>query len=575
MEKNNLKKPAFAKSFGEAREVLLGNEAIVQGALEAGVDFVTMYPGCPSAEIGDEFGRIAKDYGVHYEISTNEKVALEAAVGASFSGLKSLVAMKNFGLNVCSEVLLPLLYTGTKGAMVIVVGDDPNCWSSAQTEENSRAFSLMAHIPTLEPADAQECRDFVRLGFEISEKYKVPVMVRTTIRVAHQRGPVEFNEVIKLSSSKVGGANFVKNVHQYVTLPPRVLEMKKELLEKIEKIRKDFEVSKINPTSLKLRGANKLGIITSGVSYLHTMEALRNLSASRQGEDLQIPVLKIGSFYPLPKKKIAKFITGIKQVLVVEELDPYIERELKIIAKDENLKVQVIGKDMLPQIGELNVEILENAIAKILKIKIKKNNLLTTNYSLQAPRRTSRLCDGCPYWYAFPTIKKVAPEGTIIGGDIGCNMIGGLSPHNMYDYMFCMGSSIGIGHGVSKATGKNNKAITIMGDGTFFHSGMAGLINAVYNKSNPLMIILDNRITAMTGHQQNPGMGQNGMWQSAPEMNIEEIVKALGVKNVKTLDQGNPGELENVMKDFLIKDDVSVIICKRICAILDRRQKKQ
>jgi len=481
--------------------------------------------------------------------------------------------MKNFGVNVCSEVLLPLLYTGTKGAMVIVVGDDPGCWSSAQTEENSRAFSLMAHIPTLEPADAQECRDFVKLGFEISEKFNIPVMVRTTIRVAHQRAPVSFE--IPNHKSQITNGKFEKNFHQYVTLPPRVLEMKKELLEKTEKIRAYLEKSKINFENKKSKN-NKLGIIVSGISYLHTMQVVEEMN-------LNLSVLKISSFYPLPKKKIADFIKRFKQVLVIEELEPYLEREIKIIANENGIKTKIIGKEILPEIGELNVGLIENAIAKVLGLKIKKlgNSLKEIpagskleNLKLEIPRRTPRLCDGCPYWFALPVIKRLAPENVVWGGDIGCNMMTGLAPHNMQDYLFCMGSSIGIGHGVSKATGKNNKAITIMGDGTFFHSGMVGLINAVYNKSNPLMIILDNRITAMTGHQQNPGMGLNGMWQSAPEMNIEEIVKALGVKNVKTLDQGNHGELEAVMKEFLTKDDVSVIICKRICAILDRRQKK-
>ena len=263
--------------------------------------------------------------------------------------------------------------------------------------------------------------------------------------------------------------------------------------------------------------------------------------------------------------------------MVVEELDPYIERELKIIANEKNLKIKIIGKELLPQIGELNMELIENAIAKILGLKIKKlNNLFKTgNLKLEISRRTPKLCEGCPYWYALPTIKRMAPEGTIFGGDIGCNMMTGLAPHNMQDYLFCMGASIGIGHGVSKATSGKQKVITIMGDGTFFHSGMAGLVNAVYNQSSPLMIILDNRITAMTGHQQNPGMGKNGMLQDSPELNIEEIVKSLGVKNVKTLDQGNTKELEATMTEFLAKSDISVIICKRICAILDRRQKNQ
>ena len=530
----------------------------MQGALEAGVDFVSTYPGCPSAEIGDEFGRIAKDHGVHYEISTNEKVALEAAVGASFSGLKSLVAMKNFGLNVCSEVLLPLCYTGTKAPMVIVVGDDPNCWSSAQTEENSRVFSLMAHLPTLEPADAQECHAFTKLAFEISEKFNTPVMVRTTIRVAHQRAPVEINPKHEIRNPKQG--EFTKNFHQYVTLPPRVLEMKKELLEKTEKIQKYFEALKINKIE-NLKESKKLGIIASGVAYSHLMEVMSQM-------DLKLPVMKLGTFYPLPKKKITGFIKNFKQILVVEELEGYVERELKILAKENNLKTEIIGKKLLPEIGELNIEKVGVALAKILNLKIKK----LKNLKIEVPRRTSRLCEGCPHLFTFAAIKKVAPEGTVFGGDIGCYMMAGLNPHNIQDYLFCMGSSIGIAHGVKKST--KQKVISLMGDGTFFHSGIAGLINAVYNKSNPLMIILDNRITAMTGHQQNPGMGKNGMLETAPELNIEEIARAVGVKNVKTLDQvPNTQELENTIKEFLEKDEVSVIVCKHVCALLERRQK--
>jgi indolepyruvate ferredoxin oxidoreductase alpha subunit len=442
--------------------------------------------------------------------------------------------------------------------MVIVVGDDPNCWSSAQTEENSRAYSLMAHLPTLEPADAQECRDFTKLAFEISEKFNIPVMIRTTIRVAHQRGAVEFQEVKKNNKAvKVG--EFVKNYHQYVTLPPRVLEMKRELLEKTEKIRKYFEKLKINkPAGNK----GKIGVVASGVGYSHFMEAESQMQ-------LDLPVLKLGTFYPLPEENIKKFLKGLKKVLVVEELEPYIEREIKIIAKEENLKVEIIGKKLLPEIGELNIEKIGLALSKLTgkKFVVQKSKILNL------PRRTSRLCEGCPHLYTFSAIKRAAPEGTIFGGDIGCYMMAGLAPHNIQDYLFCMGSSIGIAHGIKKST--KQKVISLIGDGTFFHSGISGLINAIYNRSNPLMIILDNRITAMTGHQQNPGMGKSGMLDPAPELNIEEIVKSLGVKYVKTLDQINMQELENTIKEFLEKEEVSVIICKRICALLDRRQKNK
>jgi indolepyruvate ferredoxin oxidoreductase alpha subunit len=438
---------------------------------------------------------------------------------------------------------------------VIVVGDDPNCWSSAQTEENSRAYSLMAHLPTLEPADAQECRDFTKLGFEISEKFKTPVMVRTTIRVAHQRGVVEFEEVKNKAERKTG--NFVKNYHQYVTLPPRVLEMKKELLEKTEKIRKYFEKLKINKS---FGNKGKIGVVASGVGYAHFMEAQKEMG-------LDLPVLKLGTFYPLPKENIKNFIKKFKKILVVEELDPYIEREIKIIAKDENLKTEIIGKELLPEVGELNVEKIGFCLAELTGKKF----IVQKSKVLNLPRRTSRLCEGCPHLYAFSAIKKAALEGTIFGGDIGCYMMAGMAPHNIQDYLFCMGSSIGIAHGIKKST--KQKVISLIGDGTFFHSGISGLINAVYNKSNPLMIILDNRITAMTGHQQNPGMGKSGMLQPAPELNIEEIVRALGVKNVKTLDHVGNNELEKTIKEFLEKDEVSVIIAKHICALLEKRQK--
>jgi indolepyruvate ferredoxin oxidoreductase alpha subunit len=536
------------------KKILLGNNAIIMGALSAGVDFVLGYPGCPSAEIGDDFAKIGKEKGVYVEWSTNEKTAVEAAIGASFSGLKSLVNMKSFGINVCSDALLPLVYTGTKAPMVIVVADDPSCWSSAQTEQNSRAYAFLGHIPVLEPSDPQECYDFTKLGFEISEKFNIPVILRTVTRAAHQRAIVEFEET-KNKERKVG--EFVKNPHQFLTMPPRVLEMKKELLEKLEKISLYADKSKIN----KIAGdkSSKIGIIASGVSFLHSMEAIEELG-------LKVSVLKLGFFYPLPEKLIANFIKGKSKLLIVEELDPYIEKEIVRIAKDINPKLKIYGKDLLSEIGELSAEDVCVALAKMTGKKFKKSPIKV----LSLPKRTARLCEGCPYWYVLPTVKRVAPEGTIFGGDIGCNMIGALPPHSMHDYMFCMGASIGISHGVRKST--NQKVISLMGDGTFFHSGMLGMVNAVYNKSNPLMIVLDNRITAMTGHQTNPGMGKTIMGEDTEELQIAEIAKACGVKHIKVLDPINIQELEDTIKEFLQKDEISLIVCKRICALLARRQ---
>lgn len=537
------------------KKILLGNEAIVQGALESGVDFVSGYPGCPAAEIGEEFLKMPKEAGVYAEWSTNEKVALESAIGASFSGLKSLVNMKSFGLNVCSDSLLPLAYTGTKAPMVIIIADDPSCHSSAQSEQDSRGYAYLSRIPVLEPADPQECYEFTKLGFEISEKFNIPVILRTTTRVNHQRMPVEFEEAAG-KAKKTG--EFIKNPYQFSTMPPRVLEMKKELMEKIEKIKSFAEKSKINKTSGK---KNKIGVIVSGASCLHTLDAL-----SMAGLDL--PILKLGFFYPLPEKKISSFLKGLKKVLVIEETDPYLENEIKTIAKDANAKTEIFGENLLQGIGELNPEKIYSALGKITGKKLKEYKEKEQN----VPKRTARLCEGCPYWYIFPTLKRIAPEA-IFGGDIGCNMIAGLPPHNIQDYLFSMGASLGISHGVKKST--NQKVISIMGDGTFFHAGIPALINVVYNKSNPLIVILDNRITAMTGHQPNPGMGELGTGEKTTEIRIEDIARACGIKYIKVLDPINMKELEDTAKEFLEKDEASMIICKRICALLAKRKNEK
>ena len=537
------------------KKVLLGNEAIVRGALAAGVDFVSGYPGCPSAEIGEEFGRIAKENGIYAEWAVNEKVALESAIGASFSGLKSLVNMKSFGINVCSDSLFPLAYTGTKAPMVIFVGDDPSCHSSAQSEQDSRGYAYLSKIPVLDPSSPQECYDFTKLGFDISEKFNIPVIIRSTTRVAHQRAPVVFDIPIKKEFKK---GEFVKNPHQFCTMPPRVMEMKTELLAKLKKIKYFAEKSKANQVIGKKN--SKIGIISSGISYFYVMEALQELG-------LDLSVLKLGFFYPLPGKKVSDFIKGKKEILVVEELDPYLEKEIMRIAKDENSKLKIHGKDLLSEVGELNTEKVCIALSKLTGKKLAE---LKTK-PLILPKRFPKLCDGCPYWYILPTIKKIAPVGTIFGGDIGCNMMAGLPPHNIQDYLFSMGASMGISHGVSRSTGK--KVISIIGDGTFFHAGMPGLVNAVYNKSNPLIIVLDNRITAMTGHQQNPGMGKTLMGEDVEMVKIEEVAKACGVKHVKVLDPRNIKEFEDAIKDFLQKDEVSVIVCRLMCALLERRLK--
>ncbi len=530
--------------------ILLGNDAVVRGALEAGVGFVSTYPGTPASEIGNTFFRIHKKAGVQFEFSTNEKVAMEAAVGAAFSGLKVLVAMKNFGLNVAIEALLPAMYTGVKGALVVMISDDASCWSSAQSEENTRAYSYLGHVPTLEPSDPQECKEYIKLAFKLSERFRIPIIVRLTTRVSHQQQAITLDEIKKPESK----GKFIKDTHAFVTMPPRVLEMKKELLEKIEKVKNLSEKSKVNQV-YKGSKNSKIGIVTSGISYLYVMEALMELG-------LNLPVLKLGFFYPLPENKIKGFIKDFKKLLVVEELEPYLEKEIKALAKEVNPRLQISGKDLLSEVGELRPEDVLWALAKVAK---KKYPVSSVRYKVPVLERKPQLCPGCPYWLVFGAIKKaVNTKEVIFGGDIGCYMLAGCPPHFLQDYLFCMGASIGIAHGIKKVT--NQKLIALIGDSTFFHAGLPALTNTVFNKSNPLIIIMNNQTTAMTGHQPHPG---------APAENngikIENVVKALGVKNLKVIDPGNQKEMIKTIKDFLAKKEVSVIVARRPCIFVAKK----
>jgi len=552
------------KNKGE-KVVLLGNEAIIRGALESGVQFISTYPGTPASEIGNIFYQLFKSKklakNVYFEFSTNEKVALETAAGASFCGLRTLMAMKNFGVNVASDFLYPLVYSGVKGGLVIAVADDPSCWSSAQSEDNSRGHVLKAHLPTLEPSTPEECKEFVKLAFKLSEKFKIPVMIRETTRLALQSGLVSLGE-IKKGNNK---AKFIKNPHRFVTMPPRVLEMHQELLDKIKLIRE--EIAEKSPLNFIDGRAAKTGIITSSVGYLYAKEALKVL-------DLDLPILKLGFFYPLPEKKIKNFLKNLNQVLVVEELEPHLENEIERLAKNANPKLKINGKNLLSEVGELKPENIILAVSELtgkkfsdqwrVDLKKHKSNFGKIDLSKRAPR----FCPGCPYNLVFSTIKKIAPANTIFGGEIGCYMLAHFPPYQLQDYLYCMGSDISIAHGIKKAiessTGDTSKQkiIAFVGDSSFFHASIPALINTIFNKSNPLIVIMENGTTAMTGHQPHPGLAG---------VKIEEIVRACGVKNIKTVDPINIKEFEKVVKNFLGKKEVSVIIAKHPCIFIEKQ----
>ncbi len=545
------------------KAMFLGNEAIIRGALEAGVQFVSTYPGTPASEIGNNFFALQKelkdDPKFLFEFSTNEKTAMEAAIGANFSGLKTLVAMKSFGLNVALEPLLPLAYTGTRAPMVIFVADDPGCHSSAQSEQNTRLFSVLGHLPMLEPSDAQECKDFTVEAFAISEKFGMPVIVRITTRTAHQRALVALGELNPDRKINLKG-EFVKDKRKYVTMMPRLHGMKAEMLQREEKLAQYFEKSKLNRVEGIVKGKKQpLGIIASGIAYLHAREAMEELGVG-------LPALKLGMFHPLPERKIRDFIKGLKKVLVLEEMEPYLEKRIQMLAKDANCKLEIRGVDLRSQIGEMKPEIAAEMIAKFTG---KKYTLPKFAPKFELPARPPQLCPGCPYWLVFAEVKKAVDEGKVIfGGDIGCYMIGALPPHELYDYMFCMGSSIGIAHGIKKAAA-DQKVIAFIGDATFFHSGIEGLLNAVYNGSNPLIIIMNNDITAMTGHQPHPDSVD-----AVHPIPIENMVLACGVKpeNMKIIDQGQSEEFIAAVREFVDKPEVSVIIARRPCVFVAKKE---
>ncbi|MCP8321772.1 MAG: indolepyruvate ferredoxin oxidoreductase subunit alpha [archaeon] len=552
------------KEYGK-KVILLGNEAIVRGALESGVGFSSTYPGTPASEIGDAFAEIAKEAGLYFEYSTNEKVALEAAAGAALSGVRSMVSFKQYGLNVSSDSAFPSAYIGVRAGMVIVVADDPNCWSSAQSEQDSRYYARLAHMPMLEPADSQECKDFTKIAFDLSEKFSIPVLLRTTTRVNHERGVVTLGRIVE--GKKRG--KFKKDSIKFRNFPPYIMETHEELHKKLDEIRKISEKIDIN-FSLNEGSRSSLGVVTSGVAFNYTMDALYDLK-------LDLPVLKLGLTYPIPEDKIRNFIRNLESVLIVEEIEPILEESMSALAKDVNSELKLYGKKngYLPRSGELKEWHVLLAISKITEVKSQYNPIAQKEEykKLSIAKRLPVMCPGCPHRASFFATKSVVGDDAVFGGDIGCYILGIHPPFETQDFVFSMGASEGLIHGIKKVS--DQKAIAFIGDSTFFHAGIPALINTVYNKSNPLIIILDNRSTAMTGHQPHPGVGITGMGEKSKIINIEDIVRACGVENVTVADPFDIKEMEEAVRDSLQNEKVSVIVAKRECQLIAIRRKKR
>jgi len=569
-----LKELTISSDAPGERIFVLGNEAIARGAIEAGAQVAAAYPGTPSSEIVENLAKVAREVDMYVEWSTNEKTAFEVALGASICGVRAMASMKHVGLNVAHDPLMTASHIRTKGGLVVVVADDPWAWSS-QNEQDSRYVALQGRIPVLEPSSVQEAKDMVADAFRLSEEFGQMFMVRSVTRIGHGRSDIILG---KISREKRKGS-FKKDPSLYVFVPRTARINKPLMLERLEKIRKAVNTMPYN----KLQMADKatLGIIACGLSYSYTMEAVKWL-----GLEGKVSILKIGTPNPLPEELIIKLLKSVKEILVVEELDPFVELHVKAIAADQNIAVKVHGKDVVSGIGELSTRAVTEAIAKLTKSKLPVDfaalDKLQQEVAPLLPLRPPALCPGCPHRGSFRAInvaaQRVAKEygkdvEPIYPSDIGCYTLGLNPPLQAVDTTICMGGSFGIANGMARAV--DAPVIAHLGDSTFFHAGIPPLINAVYNKANITMVVLDNSATAMTGFQPHPGTGYTATGDEAVALKAEVIAKACGVKFVEVVDPFDlKSATETVEKAMRFKGP-SVLVFRAPCAMIELRDKKK
>jgi indolepyruvate ferredoxin oxidoreductase alpha subunit len=514
------------------KKMLSGNEAIARGAYEAGVSFASAYPGTPSTEILET---IAHEYPqIHAEWTPNEKVALEVAAGASYAGARSIAVMKHVGVNVAADPLMTLPYTLIRGGLVLVSADDPELFSS-QNEQDNRHYARFAKIPMLEPASSQEAKDFMIEAISISEDFETPVLLRTTTRISHSIGVADLN-----GASKQRDPSLERHPVEWVMLPANARKRHPVIEERIHALRKYSNASPLNSVEM---ADSSIGIISAGVAYQYAKEAYPNAS-----------FLKLGMPYPLPDKIIREFAAKVDKLWIVEELDPFIEEQVKALGIDCH------GKDRLPMCGELNPDIVRTAISGGTVEPVK-------DYAL--PGRPPSMCPGCPHRSLLWALRR---NKCFIAGDIGCYTLGFLPPLSAIDTCLCMGAGINHAHGMSKVFGPGKEKIAaVIGDSTFFHSGITGLANLAYNQGAAVIVILDNRTTAMTGSQNHPGTGITIRGEQTTNLDLEQLVKALGITWVRSIDPYDVKKTRKDIKDALSFEGPAVIISKAPCVLLKSR----
>lgn len=540
-----------------SKTFLMGNAAIAMGALHAGVNLVAGYPGTPSTEILETVAK-CNDGSVYVEWSVNEKAALEVAAGASYAGARTLVTMKQVGLNVASDPLMSLAYVGVKGGMVIVSADDPGPISS-QTEQDTRHFAQFAKLPVFDPSTPEEAYEMIQDAFAYSEKYGTPVLFRPTTRVCHSCADIQLHETPTVHKPE----GFVKDTMRWVIFPRTSYLNHIKLEERTPVLSKDFSAYRFN----QLTGSGKLGIVTSGISYTYLQEALEDYTG-------QVKVLKIATANPFPEELALQFLEGLEQVLAIEELDPVLERALTYLCGKHHLPVQIHGKldGMVQPAGENSVESVHKVLEGYLGLDVVPAVRLPE--PPQMPVRPPVLCAGCPHRASFYAVKQ-AMKGrkAVFSGDIGCYTLGNAMPLDMVDTCLCMGADITMAQGLHRIE-PDTVNFSFIGDSTFFASGMTGIVNAVYNRTDIILMVLDNSTTAMTGHQPHPGTGMTMMHEISPRVSIEAILRAVGLTSVETVDPLNLEQTIQAVRTAADKPGVKAIICKSPCIAVSKPAKR-
>ena len=514
------------------KKLMLGNAAVARGAYEAGVSVVASYPGTPSTEITEN---IVKYDEIYAEWSPNEKVAAEVAIGASIAGARSMSCMKHVGLNVMADPVFTVSYTGVNGGLVFCVADDPGMHSS-QNEQDSRHYAEASKIAMLEPADSAECKEYTKAAFELSEKFDTPMFIRLSTRVSHSQSLVEECEPQEQLLK-----DYKKDIDKYVMMPAKAIKRHVVVEDRIAALREFAENCEFNTVE---DNGSKIGVITAGIAHMYAKEAL--------GE--RVNYLKLGMVYPLPEKLIKDFAAKCDKVFVIEELDPVIEKHCRALG------IEVVGKEKFTLLGEYTPAMIKNAV-------FDEPAAESATVDEVIPVRPPVMCAGCPHRGTFYVLKKL---GLTVSGDIGCYTLGAVAPLESVDTTICMGASVSAAHGMAKARGAefNKKLVSVIGDSTFMHSGITGLVDIVYNKGANTVIILDNSITGMTGHQNNPTTGYTIRGEETVQVNLVALCKSVGVNNVVVADPFDVKEFERVVKEETNRDEPSVIIAQRPCALL-------